>query len=250
MATSAPIFLFTDFGSADLYVGQVKAVLHRAAPSTTVIDLLNDAPAFDIDSSAHLLAALAPHLPEGAVVLAIVDPGVGSARGAIAVDADGRWFVGPDNGLISVLAQRARSRRCFDLGPAPASASASFHGRDFFAQAAARIACANAAEPLFTPLRQLAVKLEPGDLARVIYIDHYGNAMTGVRAACCDRASMLETGGRRLAYARVFFEVRLRELFWYENSIGLVEIAANSASAATELGLAVGDAVSFSAPHK
>jgi S-adenosyl-L-methionine hydrolase (adenosine-forming) len=245
MATSAPIFLFTDFGSADLYVGQVKAVLHRAAPSTTVIDLLNDAPAFDIDSSAHLLAALAPHLPEGAVVLAIVDPGVGSARGAIAVDADGRWFVGPDNGLISVLAQRARSRRCFDLGPAPASASASFHGRDFFAQAATRIACANAAEPLFTPLRQLAVKLEPGDLARVIYIDHYGNAMTGVRAGSCDRTRRLRVAGHDIDHARVFSDVPRGASFWYANSIGLVEIAANRASAAHALGLAIGGEVAF-----
>ncbi|MGE5027496.1 MAG: S-adenosyl-l-methionine hydroxide adenosyltransferase family protein [Betaproteobacteria bacterium] len=101
------ILLFTDFGSADLYTGQVKAVLAQRAPGVPVIDLLNDAPDFNVRASAHLLAALAPQFPPGSVFLAVVDPGVGSARGAVVVEADGRWFVGPDNGLMSVVAARA-----------------------------------------------------------------------------------------------------------------------------------------------
>lgn len=146
----APIFLYTDFGSSDIYVGQVKSVLQNAAPASAVIDLLNDAPSFDIAAAAHLLAALAPQLPGGAITIAVVDPGVGSARDAIAVEADARWYVGPDNGLMSVIAARARESRCFSLRGMPAPQAASFHGRDLFAPAAA--ALARVADPSALPL--------------------------------------------------------------------------------------------------
>lgn len=93
MHAQPPIFLFTDFGSADIYVGQVRAVLHAQSPGSAVIDLLNDAPSFDMVASAHLLAALAARLPPGAITLAVVDPGVGSSRAPVAVQADddGTW---------------------------------------------------------------------------------------------------------------------------------------------------------------
>src|SRR5688500_12480417 len=104
------IFLFTDFGVTDVYVGQVKAVLQQRAPRTPVIDLLHDAPPFNVKAGAHLLAALAARVPKGGIVISVVDPGVGGPREAVAVLADGRWFVGPDNGLISVVAERAKQR--------------------------------------------------------------------------------------------------------------------------------------------
>src|SRR5512140_3370099 len=97
------IFLFTDFGAADIYVGQVKAVLQQRASTVPVIDLLHDAPAFNVQASAHLLAALSLQLPPGSVALAVVDPGVGGVRDAVALLADGNWFIGPDNGLLSVF---------------------------------------------------------------------------------------------------------------------------------------------------
>src|SRR5262249_45495979 len=100
------IFLFTDFGSTDIYAGQVKSVLQQHAPGVAVIDLLHDAPDFNVRASAHLLAALAPRIPAGSTVLAVVDPGVGSARAAVAMRGNGSWFVGPDNGLLSVWAAR------------------------------------------------------------------------------------------------------------------------------------------------
>ncbi|MGH9575968.1 MAG: SAM hydrolase/SAM-dependent halogenase family protein, partial [Terriglobales bacterium] len=102
------IFLFTDFGAAGIYVGQVKAVLQERSPKVPVIDLLHDAPAFNVKAGAHLLAAFAVRLPKDSVTLAVVDPGVGGPRQPVAVAADGRWFVGPDNGLISVAAARAK----------------------------------------------------------------------------------------------------------------------------------------------
>src|SRR5689334_4113503 len=102
------IFLFTDFGQDGPYLGQVQAVLLRAAPATPVIPLFNDLPPFGPRGAAYLLAAYTTMAQEGDVVIAVVDPGVGTERRPLIVRADGIWFVGPDNGLLSVVAKRAR----------------------------------------------------------------------------------------------------------------------------------------------
>jgi S-adenosylmethionine hydrolase len=237
---SVPIFLFSDFGSADLYVGQVKAVLHAQAPASAVIDLFNDAPPFRIEESAHLLAALAVRLPPAATTLAVVDPGVGTGRAAVALEADGRWFVGPDNGLLSVVAARSRSVRVVSLDAMARPESVSFHGRDLFAPAAATLARAGAEPATAAVKARLDVELGSADLARVVHIDHYGNAMTGLRAGTLEAACAIDVAGQRVRYARVFADAPRGALFWYENSIGLIEIAANQASAAERLALAVG----------
>jgi S-adenosylmethionine hydrolase len=238
------IALFTDFGSADIYVGQVKAVLAAEAPAVPVMDLLNDAPAFDVEAAAHLLAALAPEFPAGSVFLAVVDPGVGTSRGAIAVEADGRRFVGPDNGLVSVLYQRARQRRCHAIVWRPPRLTSSFHGRDLFAPVAARIAAGTLPEGWLAPKAKPDVLLDAGPLLRVIYVDHYGNCVTGIPAQGMDRRARLAVAGREVSYARIFGEARPDEPFWYENSSGLVEIAMAGESAARALGIGVGAPVS------
>src|SRR5205823_7808529 len=99
----ATFVLFTDFGTNDIYVGQMKVALLAHAPGGVIIDLLHCALAFDPKPAAHLLAALQRYLPDGAVCVAVVDPGVGGTREAIAIEADRKWFVGPDNGLLSVV---------------------------------------------------------------------------------------------------------------------------------------------------
>lgn len=244
---SAPVFLYTDFGAADIYVGQVKAVLHANAPASPVIDLLHDAPPFRIEESAHLLAALALRLPPAAVAIAVVDPGVGSDRGAVALEADGRWFVGPDNGLLSVLAARSRGTRVVPIDWMAAPESVSFHGRDLFAPAAARIARGATELDRVASKPRLEVEFGADDLARIVYIDHYGNAMTGLRAAAIDAGCRIEVEGETLTRARVFCAAPRGALFWYENSLGLVEIAANQASAAERLALVVGAEVTVRA---
>jgi S-adenosylmethionine hydrolase len=233
------IFLFTDFGPSDIYVGQVKAVLHHYAPGARVVDLLHEAPAFNVKAGAHLLAALAGQLPAGSVTMAVVDPGVGGKRKPVAVRADGRWLVGPDNGLLSVVAARARRLEAYTIGWRPGKLSASFHGRDLFAPVAAMLARGDRKTAKLQKAA-LAVRLGAGDLAEVIYIDHYGNAMTGLRAARLVRGPGLAVGRRRIERARVFSAVPAGKVFWYENSLGLAEVAANSASATRELQLAVG----------
>jgi len=240
------IVLFTDFGSDGLYPGQVSAVLDRLAPGVRVIDAMNQAPACNPRASAHLLAALALQYPQGSVVVAVVDPGVGGARDPLLLRADGYRFLGPDNGLLSVFAARARHAEWFRIRRAPESMSASFHGRDLFAPLAAAAVLGTLTASDIEPLDSPAVVLGAADLDEVIYIDHYGNAMTGRRAAGVARSAAVSAADRKLKRARVFGEVPEGEAFWYGNSLGLVEIAVNRGSAAAVLGLSIGQRVSLS----
>lgn len=205
-----------------------------------MLDALHDVPAFGIEPAAHLLAALAAQYPRGSVFLSVVDPGVGGTRDAIVVEADGRSFVGPDNGLLSVLWQRARRRECLRIAWRPARLSASFHGRDLFAPVAAALAM-RIPRGWLEPKGGPDVRLPASDLARVIYIDHYGNAMTGLRAGSFSEKHVFRVGRRRLPYASTFEAAR--GPFWYDNSMGLVEIALPRGSAARRLRLRVGSRI-------
>ena len=237
------IFLFTDFGAADIYVGQVKAVLQQRASNVPVIDLLHDAPAFNAQASAHLLAALSMQIPPGSVTLAVVDPGVGGARDAVALVADGNWFIGPDNGLLSVLAGRAKACIYWRITWRPEKLSASFHSRDLFAPVTAAIARGEFPAGKAESVARLSVDFGGNDLGEIIYIDHYGNAFTGLRAHDLPRDARIVADGRCLKHARVFSDVPAGGVFWYENSLGLVEIAGNACSAAKNLGLQIGQSV-------
>lgn len=244
------ILLFTDFGYEGPYVGQMKTVLARSAPSVPVVDLMHDAPAFDPFAAAYLLAALVPEMPEGAVCLVVVDPGVGSDRPPVAMQADGRWFVGPDNGLFELIQRRAREAAQWRITWRPDRLSRSFHGRDLFAPVAAMLANGEpppgdpfAADWRGTPARSGADW--PDDREAIVYIDGYGNAMTGLRAEKITESQYLNVSGMQVRHAAVFSEVPPGRVFWYANSCGLVEISANSASVAASLDLKVGDAVAL-----
>ena len=169
----------------------------------------------------------------------MVDPGVGGRRDAIVAEIGGRRFVGPDNGLLSILWQRARRRKCWRIAWRPRPLSASFHGRDLFAPVAAALATGRVPRGWLAPKARPDVLLPASDLAQVIYIDHYGNAVTGIRFT--NRDGFLRVGKRRLGYARTFEAAH--GPFWYENSMGLVEIALPRGSAAKRLGLRVGSPV-------
>jgi len=239
------IVLFTDFGSRDLYLGQVKAVLARDAPGATIIDLLNDVPAFHVRAAAHVLASLVPCLPQGSVFLSVVDPGVGGAREPVALRAHGYWFVGPDNGLLSVFAARAAYTEASRIVWRPESLSASFHGRDLFAPVAARMEMDALPQGWLAPLEGLSIEFGAEDLAEIIYIDHYGNVMTGLRAGDAQRGATLIAKGVRVSHAPVFSAVQQGAAFWYPNSQGLAEIAVNQGNAADALRLQIGDPVGW-----
>lgn len=250
------IALFTDFGAAGPYLGQVKAVLYNAAPAVPVIDLMSDAPSYDPMASAYLLAALAAEFPRGTVFLAVIDPGVGGARRPAAAEIDGRWYVGPDNGLFEPLLRRAEHARWWEIVWRPERLSSSFHGRDLFAPIAARLALRQRPWQNGTwagafrrrPLELLRRKDWPDELARIVYIDHFGNAMTGIRAATLPGDAELEIAGRRLRRMGTFGDAPPGQAFWHENSSGLAEIAANQGRADRLLGLAIGSAVTVRQP--
>jgi S-adenosyl-L-methionine hydrolase (adenosine-forming) len=238
------IVLFTDFGLEGPYTGQVKAVLHRTAPNMPVVDLFADAPAGQPKPSAYLLAAYAAWFPAGSVFVAVVDPGVGGARAPLVVAADGRWYVGPDNGLLELVIRRADEPQVWEIAWRPETLSASFHGRDLFAPVAARLALGDP-PPEAPRATDIGRRPDwPDDLREIVYIDRYGNAVTGLRAACLSKNARLGIAGRTLNHARTFSDVPKGTSFWYENSNGLVEIAVNLERADAALGLTVGTPLS------
>jgi hypothetical protein len=238
------IYLFTDFGSHDLYLGQVKAVLRQQAPAVDVIDLCNDLVDYDVQNSAHLLSALARTVHErDAVLLCVVDPGVGGMRRPVVLQADGRWLVGPDNGLMALVKQRAAECRCWEIVWRPNTMSRSFHGRDLFAPIAAMLATGKLASAALREINDLQTHGNADDLPQIIYIDHYGNAMTGMRAGSIALDCRLNVSGQWLAHAGTFSEANPGAAFWYENSLGLIEIAVNQGRAATLLELRPGSPV-------
>ena len=238
------IVLFTDFGPGGPYTGQMKAVLAREAPGVPVIDFADDLPPCDPLPAAYLLAAFAPAFPPGAVFVCVVDPGVGSDRAPVALNAGGRWYVGPDNGLLAIVARRNEDARWFTVTWRPPSLSASFHGRDLFAPVAAQLARGEAVPG--TPMEGAATVGAdwPEDRAAVVYIDPYGNAMTGTRATRLAEDAVVVVGPRRLRRLRTFSDAAPGAAFWYENANGLAEIAVNRGRADRALGLKVGTPVS------
>lgn len=237
--------LFTDFGLSGPYVGQLEHVLYREAPGIPIVNLFADAPRCNPRAAAYLLAAYAYDFAPGSIFLAVVDPGVGTARRPLMLEADGRWFVGPDNGLFSVLARRARSVRCWEIDWRPPHLSNTFHGRDLFAPMAAKLA--HGELPTATPAQWMDTDW-PDDLAEVIYIDHFGNALTGLRGTSLGADDVLSCAGQSLRAATTFGAVPPGAAFWYINANGLVEVAVNQGEAARLLRLEVGSKLTW-LPH-
>lgn len=235
------IVLFTDFGLRDPYVGQIKARLADLAPGHTVVDLLHEVPDYNPHAGAHLLAAFASGFQPGCVFLAVVDPGVGTSRDGVVVMAGGRWYVGPDNGLMSLVAARNADTRLWRIVWQPDTAAATFHGRDVFAVIAAEIARGEFPDARLRAIEKLQVEFDAGDLPRVIYIDHFGNAWVGMRAVPKD--ARVRAAGEHFKHSESFGFVAKGEGFWFNNSVGLLELAVNRGSAAETYGLKVGDPV-------
>lgn len=242
------IVTFTDFGTMGPYLGQMRAAALAVAPQAAYVDLMSDAPQFDIKASAYLLPAVVASLSVPFVCLGVVDPGVGSARRPVALKADRNWFVGPDNGLFAIVARRAREAAWYEITWRPDTLSASFHGRDLFAPVAGRIAAGDeGGRPAWgRPVDGPSESGDgwPGDLAEVIYIDGYGNCMTGIRASEAGSRTGLDVGGLSLPRVRTFSDVSPGECFCYENALGLIEISVNRGNAANVLGLRGGSQVS------
>jgi hypothetical protein len=243
------IVLFTDFGATGPYTGQIKGVLRRHLPSEIpIVDLLADAPRCNPKAAAYLLASSVEPFPPGSVFLCVIDPGVGGARRPCIVEADGRWFVGPDNGLFELIIRRATGRpRWWLITWQPERLSSSFHGRDLFAPVAAWLARDRVPSGQERPISERCRSDWPDDLAEVIYVDAFGNAVTGIRASGMPPRSMVNLGGYSLMKATTFVDVPPGQAFWYENASGLIEIAVNRGHAADQLMLRVGSPIGMTA---
>jgi S-adenosylmethionine hydrolase len=218
----------------------MKAVLGRTAPGIPIVDLFADAPVGNPKASAYLLAAYATWFPARTVFLCVVDPGVGGARPAVMLEADSRWYVGPGNGLLELVERRATKTCSWDIEWRPERLSASFHGRDLFAPVAALLA--RGEPPPGSPRTDRADRRAdwPDDLGEIVDIDHFGNALTGVRAGMIPPTGWLLVAGQVLKRARTFSDLPPGAAFWYENSNGLAEIAVNQGRADRALGLSIG----------
>jgi len=251
--------LLTDFGTDDVYVGVMKAVLLGICPPAQVIDLTHAIPPQDVLLGALALADAAPYLPEGAVAVAVVDPGVGSARAALAARAGGRYFVGPDNGLLSwCLAADAEVVRLEEPRYRLPRVSRTFHGRDLFAPAAAHVASgldlARLGPPVGDPVRLAwpEVRAVAGAVAgAVVHADRFGNLITSIHArtlAPVDADLVIRVGGREVPLVGTYGDLSIGRPGALIGSSGRLEIAVREGSAATLLRARRGTAVVVSRP--
>lgn len=243
------IVLFTDYGNHDPYVGQVKARIAEYAPAQLVVDLLHQAPDYNAHAGAHLIAAFSTAFPTGTVFMCVVDPGVGTLRDGVVITAGGHWFVGPDNGLLSIVVARHSDSKIWRIDWQPEQVSNTFHGRDIFAVMSALIANGEFPNDKLVEKNKLDVEFDAGDLNRIIYIDHFGNAWTGLRGGGMPSNSRIVSNGCEFKHAETFGFVGKGESFWFINSVGLLELAVNRGHAASKLGLKVGDMVQVLKPN-
>lgn len=248
---AALITLTSDFGLVDPFVGVMKGVIARRAPATPVVDVTHGIPPQDVLAGALVLRHAVPWFPHGTVHVAVVDPGVGSARRAVCVETDDGLLVGPDNGLLSLAAPRSRIRRAvvlaeerFFLSPR----SRTFHGRDVFAPVAAALATGTDPGELGPPCSELAALAVPEPdvhhdraLARVIYVDRFGNLTTNVDGALLSRVRAIRIGEVRIdgvspCYAAAAESAPVAVV----NSWGYLEVAIRDGSARDRLGAGVG----------
>jgi S-adenosyl-L-methionine hydrolase (adenosine-forming) len=258
-----PLITFlSDYGLSDDFVGVCHAVIAGRCPQARVIDLTHGVPRADVRAGALILRGALPYLPVG-VHLAVVDPGVGSERRGVALSTgDGRRFVGPDNGLLSLcFGPGGGVVEAVDIGRSPFAlerVSATFHGRDIFAPAAAGLASGAALTDVGEPIEPaglVALELPRAQVsdgvlvAHAVYIDGFGNVQLDVEADEIGRFGLsigqaveLTVAGRGRAsarYLRTFADAPSGELLLYEDSYSRLAIAVNQGSAAARLGLGV-----------
>src|SRR5688572_20962871 len=212
----AMIVLCTDFGEGP-YMGQMEAAILALDPRCPIVRLFSDLPPFNARAAAYLLAAYPPDFPSGSIFLCIIDPGVGSDRAAVAINADGYWFVGPDNGLFNVLCKRAERLERWSIDYVPTKLSASFHGRDIFAPVAAQIARGERVPGQPITAIETPWLSWPDELWQIVYLDRFGNAITGMRASSIAATARLTVGAHIFEPRRVFSEAEPGLPFWYEN---------------------------------
>ena len=250
------ITLTTDFGASDGYVGTMKGVIFSIAPGAALVDITHEIAPQNIRQAAYVLHAAAPYFPRGTIHLAVVDPGVGSARRALAVRTSHGFLVGPDNGLFTLLLAEEPDAECRAITNAKymlAHVSATFHGRDVFAPVAAHLATGadladlgpRIADPVTFPVPRPTRQPDGSWLGCVLYADHFGNLTTSVTSALLQQITdarrkpvEISVGQHRIVgIRRTYSEVEPGELVALVGSSDHLEISVAGGSAAQTLGL-------------
>jgi len=246
---TSPVFILSDFGTRDTYAAQMKAaILSFTGYGTPVVDLTHEVNRGSIIHGAFHLRAALPHLPEGSVTLAVVDPGVGSSRGGLAALWRGRYLVAPDNGLVSLLEPPVS---LWKLPPPDSSVSKTFHGRDWFAPCAARLSVDPGWKDFLTILddpvllpRAAPVFQSSGIITAVLHEDRFGNCVLSIdskRGIALKATKVFVSGGEvPVRMAGFYGEGRVNELMLIAGSQGFMELAVRDGSAAELLGLEPG----------
>jgi S-adenosyl-L-methionine hydrolase (adenosine-forming) len=256
--TPQPIItLTTDFGLADHYVGTMKGVILERCPHACIVDISHQVPAFSILAGAYTVGQAAPYFPAGTTHVVVVDPGVGTARKAILVEALGQRFIAPDNGVLSMICARDtafRARLIINDALFLASPSSTFHGRDVFAPVAAALAGFTAKPedvgPALSEIKLLP-NLFPAQTGpnfwtgTVLSIDHFGNVITNFESArFSSRSFELYVSNRRIpTLYRSFGYAPPGVCFSYFGSSGYIELGMNQGNAAAHLGASPGSPV-------
>lgn len=243
------ITLTTDFGLKDHYVGTMKGVMLSVNENIVPVDITHSIPPHDVSAAAFAVDASYRYFPQGTVHLAVVDPGVGTERRALAVSAGGHFFVGPDNGIFSSVFRswpdfncREIRNRDFVLEPV----SATFHGRDVFAPAAAHLSLGVSVEKLGPEAPDPGIVSPPGFRREgenvrgtVVYSDRFGNLVTSIPASEAGNSTeaVVRIGGRTITgVSRSYESVEPGEVLAVEGSTGFIEISVNRGSAAEVFG--------------
>jgi S-adenosylmethionine hydrolase len=246
------VTLLTDFGLDDTYVGQVKGAILSVAPDATLVDLTHAVPPQDIPAGAFLLWSAVEPFPAGTVHLAVVDPGVGSARRAIAIRcARGDVFIGPDNGLLVPAVERLGGiRASVELTESAywrPHAATTFHGRDVFGPVAGRVAADLPLEYLGRAIsdvqRPFALPEPRGLNGEVVHVDTYGNLITNLPAHGLPAQFQVQVGPHTIPSAGHYAAVDMGALVALVGSAGLLEISGRNASAAAITGATRGTPV-------
>ena len=251
------ITLTTDFGQTDGYVGAMKGVILSICPEAELVDISHESPPQAVEQAAYVLSTAAAYFPPGTVHLVVVDPGVGSERRPIAVQTARSTYVSPDNGVLSLVLNQDPARQAVHLTESNyrlSPVSATFHGRDIFAPAAAHLARGTALDELgeALPVSELvdlpihAPQPQPGGGWRcaILHVDRFGNLITNFRMQSHQRGLKVGVGGRWIEkISRTFADVAPGDLLAYAGSSGYLEIAVRDESAAGNLYLDVGDPV-------
>ena len=229
--TGPPVVTFTsDFGSGSPLVAAMKAVVLAGCPTATLVDVSHEVPRFDVSAGAFMLFAGTRHFGGGSVHLAVVDPGVGSTRRRLIVQAGGRFYIGPDNGLFAIVIDEVGVQAVHELAPRPHGAP-TFEGRDVFAPAAAALASGVPLSSLGPPTDP-PVGLPDGG-PRVLWTDGFGNLVTNLKPP----ARRLRIHNHDIvATAKTYSDARPGEPFVYVGSMGYLEVGVREARADRLLG--------------